>query len=276
MAKKSKFFRVATEGQTTDGRTITRQWIEQMAANYNPQKYGARVNLEHLRSVYPDSVFRMYGDVTAVKAEQVDVDGETKLALFAQIDPTEELIKLNKERQKVYTSIEVHPDFAGQGEAYLMGLAVTDSPASLGTEMLQFCSQAQVNPLAERKQDPATLFTASAETAIEFEEEQPKGPSLFSRVKDLLGKAQEKNKADFSDVSQAVEAIAEQAADNAEQAAQFSGQLGDMAKTIEDLAASQKAAIDNFSELKAQLSQQQLDPNRPPATGGNGFITTDC
>jgi len=43
MAKTSKWFVVATEGATTDGRTINRTWIEQMAANYDPKKYGAPI-----------------------------------------------------------------------------------------------------------------------------------------------------------------------------------------------------------------------------------------
>lgn len=33
---KSKWFRVAVEGATTDGRKIQRSWIEQMAKNYSP------------------------------------------------------------------------------------------------------------------------------------------------------------------------------------------------------------------------------------------------
>lgn len=45
----SKWFVVATEGATTDGRTINRTWIEQMAKNYNPKTYGARINLEHYK-----------------------------------------------------------------------------------------------------------------------------------------------------------------------------------------------------------------------------------
>ena len=40
---KSRFFRVATEGATTDGRAITREQIDQMAKNFDPAKYGARV-----------------------------------------------------------------------------------------------------------------------------------------------------------------------------------------------------------------------------------------
>ena len=109
-----KWFRVATEGGTTDGRAISRAWIEQMAKNFDPTKYGARVWLEHMRGMLPDGPFKAYGDVLAVKAEEND-DG--KLELYAQIDPTQDLITMSKQRQKIYTSIEVDPDFAGTGEA---------------------------------------------------------------------------------------------------------------------------------------------------------------
>ncbi|MBU3823452.1 MAG: GPO family capsid scaffolding protein [Candidatus Oceanisphaera merdipullorum] len=270
---KSKFFRVATQGDTTDGRVIERSWIEQAAKNFNQKTYGARVWLEHIRGLYANSEFKAYGDVTALKAEEVD----GKMALFAQIDPTSDLVKMNKDRQKIYTSIEIDPNFAKTGEAYMVGLAVTDSPASLGTEMLTFSANAAVNPLAARKQRPENLFTAAMETQLEWEEEdnQPEGPTLFSRVKDLLGKAKEKNKADFSDVSQAVEAIAEQTADNAEQVGQFNSQLGDMAQTIKDLTASQQKAEEKFNELEVQLSQQPQGQTRKPATGGNNE-TLDC
>ncbi len=109
MAQISKFFRVATEGATTDGRQIERAWIQQMAKNFNPKKYGARVWLEHLRGIHPESSFKAYGDVLAAEAREVE-DG--KLALFAQIEPLPELVAMNKAKQKIYTSIEVHPKFA--------------------------------------------------------------------------------------------------------------------------------------------------------------------
>ncbi|SUB20748.1 Phage capsid scaffolding protein (GPO) serine peptidase [Pasteurella bettyae] len=107
------------------------------------------------------------GDVTALKAEE---NAEGKLQLLAQIDPTDELIALNKNRQKIYTSIECDPNFADTGEAYLVGLAVTDSPASLGTDILAFSAGAKVNPFADRKEKPENLFTASIETTLEFDE----------------------------------------------------------------------------------------------------------
>ena len=48
---RSKFFRVAVEGGTTDGRKIERQWLEDAAANYNTNTYSARVWMEHFRSI---------------------------------------------------------------------------------------------------------------------------------------------------------------------------------------------------------------------------------
>lgn len=69
---KSRFFRVATEGATTDGRAITREQIEQMAKNFDPSKYGARVWVEHMRGLYADSPFRAHGDVLAVEARDVE------------------------------------------------------------------------------------------------------------------------------------------------------------------------------------------------------------
>lgn len=73
---------------------------------------------------------------------------------------------------------------------------MTDSPASLGTEMLAFAAGAKVNPLNERKQRPENLFTAAVETQIDFEEvKEPQSYSagLLDKVKKLFSK-QEKTK----------------------------------------------------------------------------------
>jgi hypothetical protein len=72
--------------------------------------------------------------------------------------------------------MEVNTSFADTGKAYLVGLAATDDPASLGTEMLQFSASAKSNPLASRKQNPENLFTAAEETLIEWEEVQDEKP----------------------------------------------------------------------------------------------------
>ena len=91
----SKFFRVAVEGATSDGRVIDRAMLEQIAASYDPKVYGARINVEHIRGLSPSSEFRAYGDVLAVKTEEVEIGGVKKLALFAQISPTDELVGID-------------------------------------------------------------------------------------------------------------------------------------------------------------------------------------
>jgi len=274
MAKKvSKFFRVFTEGDTTDGRVVERSWIEDMAETYDTGKYGARVWLEHIRGVLPDSPFKAYGDVRAVKTEEVE-DG--KLALFAQIDPTDDLLAMSKKRQKIYTSVEIDPDFAKTGKCYLTGLAVTDSPASLGTEMLEFSSKAKVNPLTERKLKPENLFTAAIETKLEFEdvEEQPQESGLFSKVKELISQNKKQTNGNFTEISQAVEAIA-QSFSNFEQST--IQQLEKANSNYTELLEEHNQLKEDFSALKEQLiAEESGGQHRAPATGGDGQVQTDC
>lgn len=272
---KSKFFRVAVEGGTTDGRAITREWLEQMAQRYNQSTYGARVNMEHIRGIDPNGLFKMYGDITAAKTEEVTIEGEQRLALFVQIDPTPELVELNKKRQKVFTSVEIHPNLNEKG-AYLMGLAITDSPASLGTDMLQFCAGAgDKSPLASRKQHKECLFTEALETVIEFESEQEKGPSLAERIAALFSSHKKQSTADFSDVHQAVETVAKEVTTlDADLQKKFTEQ----AQTITELTNKQDATAKALADLTAKLEgQEAFNQQRPPATGGDSAsIQTDC
>ena len=279
MAKKSKFFRVAREGATTDGRKIERSWIEQIVKNFNPEKYGARVWLEHIRGILPDSPFKAYGDVTAAQAEEVEIDGKKKLALFAQIDATPELVAMNKARQKIYTSVEIDPNFAKSGECYLVGLAVTDSPASLGTEMLAFAAGAAINPLAARKQNPDNLFSAAQEVAIEIDEAAAVslGDTLFAKVKGLLGLEKKDTDARFADQAQAIEAIATSQRDTLAAFAKIEKEMADQGAAVKLNAEAIKARADEFAALEQKLETTDGDKTkRPAATGGNGTVTTDC
>ncbi|MFS7219940.1 GPO family capsid scaffolding protein [Rahnella inusitata] len=277
MAAKAKRFRICTEGATTDGREITRSWIEQMAATYDPKVYGARINMEHIKGYYPDSPFRMYGDVTGVYAEEI-ADGalKGKLALYADIDPTADLVSLVKARQKVYTSIEVNPSFSDTGKAYLIGLAVTDSPASLGTEYLQFSAKANQNPLAGRKQSAENLFTAAEETTLEFEEIESR-PSLVDRVKQAFSRKSASDDARFSDVHDAVAQVADHVQTGLEQQ---ETKLSGLAKRLDALEQSTSADHTEFSALKSKLEKEPAHTfgKRPQATGGAGAdeTVTDC
>lgn len=266
MSKKTKFFRVAVQGQTTDGREITRDWITQMAATYSATKYGARINLEHMRGVMPDGPFRAYGDVLAVQAKELDGEFAGKMGLFVQISPTDDLVAMNKNRQKVFTSIEVDPDFAGSGQAYLVGVAVTDNPASLGTEMLQFASKnPAASPFASRKQNANTVFSTaqfSLELDMEPEPEDPV-PSFFSKIKDVLSGNKAITDKNFSDIKDAVTALADHSKTQADTVAQQGTDI--------------KALRDELTTLTKQLgSTPNNTPPRPAATGGSGVQLTDC
>lgn len=265
---RSRFFRVAIEGATTDGRTIERQWLIDAAETYSPTTYGARVWMEHIRSMTADSPFRAYGDVVALKTEEVDIGGAKKLALFAQIEPTKDLVDMvNNAKQKLYTSIEITPKFADSGRAYLSGLAVTDTPASLGTEMLAFCAQnPDASPLKARKQAPDNLFSEAAEVELQFEEVEDKpglGAALFSRVKELLKGKQAKDDTEFAQVGQAVEAIAEHVKDLPEQFSQTDQRVTALTGQVQSLQG-------ELQTLKTQLgtTQDHSQSQRPAATGG--------
>ena len=72
-----------------------------------------------------------------MKAETIkggDLDG--RAALYVKLEPTTELIAMVRNGQKTHLSAEIHPAFPTTGGAYLMGVGVTDSPASLGTGIM--------------------------------------------------------------------------------------------------------------------------------------------
>lgn len=272
---RSKYFRVAVEGATTDGRRIERDWIEQMAATYNPSKYSARVWLEHVRGTLPDSPFRAYGDILAVKADDVEIDGKKVRALFAQIQPTDDLISMvNTRKQKLFTSIEVREKFADSGKAYLMGLGVTDTPASLGTEMLAFSAQnPDASPLKSRKQSPDNLFTLAEETELIFEEIEDKpsiGAQLLNNIQELFKGKQHRDDGEFSAMGKAMEAVAEHSKELSDQFSAEQKSTADLRHQLQQLNA-------DFTELKTQLSNTQdySQKQRPVAHGGAAVILTE-
>jgi hypothetical protein len=276
MPRKSKFFRVAVEGATTDGRKIERVWLTQIVRSYDATKYGARIFIEHIRGVNPEWGFRAMGDVLAVKTDTVKIDGEDRLALFAQIQPTDEMVALLAKGQKIYSSIEVNPNFADSGEAYLVGLGITDSPASLGTEILAFASQnPEANPFAARKQAPENLFSAADLVEVELEDEQADpGPGLLARVKAMFTSQARTDDARFSEVHGAVEHIAQATSDVA-------GSVDTLTKEFAELrtalAANKTAAEKAIADLATKIDHTPNgDPKRPTAPGGNGAVTTDC
>ncbi|CQH62775.1 MULTISPECIES: GPO family capsid scaffolding protein [Yersinia] len=284
MAKKvSKYFRIGVEGDTCDGRVIDADDINQMAESFDPRVYGCRINLEHLKSYSPDSTFRRYGDVIGLKAETIEDDSALngKRALFAQISPTDELVLMNKDRQKIYTSMEIRPNFANSGKAYLVGLAVTDDPASLGTEMLEFSAKAKHNPLAARKSHPDNFFSAAVEVQLEFEDVAEPGVTLLSMVKSVFSRKQATDDARFNDVHEAVNAVAVHVQEQGETIEarftsiekQFADQVVELKQSIEK----GKQGVTSL-ETKLSITENFSQTKRPESTGGNNQndVLTDC
>lgn len=60
-------------------------------------------------------------------------------------------LSMNKAAQKVLHLNGIQPNFANTGKCYLVGLAVTDDPASLGTEYWNSAAR-QTQPLNRFKQ----------------------------------------------------------------------------------------------------------------------------
>lgn len=286
-----KFFRIAQEGQTTDGRVIERKWLHDIAETYDPKKYGARINMEHIRGLLPDGPFKAYGDVLAVKVQD---NPEGKAELFAQLDPTPELVEMVKARQKVYTSMEIDTDFGGTGKCALVGLAVTDSPASMGTDYLTFCAGLKdptASPLANKKQKPANLFSSALLVPLEFtadpatvvpDEATKTFMSQLSGIFSFLS-GQKANAPAPAPVAQTTDLPAGMA----EFATKLRGALETFAtaadakmKAVQDaFDAFKKTAVsrDEFDALRKQLDTTDKSySHRPPATGGSGEIQTDC
>ena len=276
-----KWFTVATEGQTTDGRVIERSWLDDIAATYNRATYGARIWLEHIRGVLPDGPFKAYGDVLAVRVQD-NKDGKRELQ--AQLDPTSDLVAMTKARQKIYTSIEIEPNFAKSGKCGLVGLSVTDSPASLGTSILEFAAKNPAShPYAARKQNPQNLFTSALETVLDFDEPPAAqvpdaSASFFARMKELLStfaqQPQQAQQPARDGTAQALEALPQLFSDF--QAAYAAGNNATAAKVAQlesDLAEFKKSAASaaDLQELRETLDKTPGNfHQRPPATGGTG------
>lgn len=278
--KVSKFFRVAVEGATTDGRTIERAHLEQIAASYSRETYSARISMEHIKGVLPDGPFKAYGDVQAVKAEEVTINGKKKLALFAQIVPTAALVGLNKDGQKLYTSVEINPDFADTGAAYLVGLAVTDNPASLGTEALEFCAK---NPTANqwtaRKADPENVVTEALEFTLQMEDEGDDNDSagMVAKFRNSLASAVNKFKRRGESDDARFDAVAETLGELGDAFSEHVDHTTEQLKTATATVQRLSSEVKDMREKFAALENTPSGTRRPTATGGDAAAhATDC
>ena len=235
-----RWFCIGKSGATVDGRTIESADLIAAAAAYDPELYGARINLEHYRPYSPKNDYSGLGDVLELKAETTD--GVTRL--YARIDPTEKMLGYIKDREKVFTSMELMKPFGDTGKAYLVGLAMTDSPASMGTTMLKF---RQIAP-----DDPNFTAAYTQMESQDMPQAQPKTEkkgifavihdAMFSKKTDPEQPSQEPQKIDYS---QEIDALNKEL----EQSAQITG------KIVEDYAALRQ----EFEAFKAKVESTPIN-----------------
>lgn len=264
----SKPFSIATSGKTVDGREISRDWITQMAANYNPKVYTAVANLEHFLSSIPDAIFKAYGKVASLSTREVEILGEKQLQLMAVVDANQEIVDLQKKGQKSFASIEVLNNFVDKGIAYLSGLAFTDSPASLGTESMKFSA---AGASGER-------FCFSEEIELSFDASAPEttGATLFNKVKELLGIKDKTDEARFADQAEAITALATSQRAVLENTSATNTRLTELTSELATCKKQAQETADQFAALHTKLSQESSGTRRSAATGSDGALKTDC
>jgi hypothetical protein len=287
MGTKSKFFRCFVEGQTiSDKRVVTAEMIDQIVETHNVETYSPRINVEHLKGYSPEPPFNGYGDVFAVKAQTdtITIDGkaEQRRALYAQVDANDQLVALGKADQKPYPSVELTDDYAGTGKVGLIGLAFTDSPASIATQRLQF-SRTAPGTVRAIGDEPVKLEFASDTNSI-----TAAIVAGFANVAGMFRASEEKKKEEpatppapkpANDNAFDVQAFST-ANDNAFDVQAFSTAIGEqLVAAIKPIADAQAAFETRFDALEGQLAKTE-QPNgfsRPLSTGGgNASFITDC
>lgn len=163
MAKnlKTELKRIGRSGPTVDGRVIEPIALEQAAKNYNKELFTALIWPDHIRW------FNM-GTVEELRAAANDEGG---VDLFAVIAPNDFYLESNNRGQRLFTSMELMPNFRDTGEWYLTGLAATDNPASAATSEMRFTAGV----------DKAAMMAAFVEATPthQFDDDTP--PGWFSR-----------------------------------------------------------------------------------------------
>lgn len=190
------WIRAAVASATADGRDIPETALEEVAATYSQDIYNARIWAEHIRSTSPDGMFKALGDVVQVKAERISGGALAgKLALYVKIAPHHDLIAMVRNGQKVHLSVEIDTKFSDTGKAYLVGLGVTDSPASLGTGIMKFSTAERGSHLFSQPEQaeiiPAPAAHGGADYSLQFAQLQGQNTVLvrqFNAMKDDISK----------------------------------------------------------------------------------------
>ena len=278
-----KRFRVAREGQTVDGRSLSQQQIIDMSETYDPVEYSARINCEHMSGYWRDidaatalgDVIKLDHGMETFKPNGVDVQ---LMCLYATLSVLPVLVDANKEGKKIFTSIEFYPKFADTDRAYLVGLAVTDTPASRGVEPLKFNRNAdalrtdindqelilmtkdKTNPVTKNT-DPADQPTPQNNNTQDLNN-QSEGDGFLQKLSNMF--ASKKSGMSTQEQELVLESFKK-----------LNEKTDDVAKENEGLQTELSELKTAFEELKTQLSTQPSTnlTNIPPSAGTGSQLT---
>ncbi|NRD73250.1 GPO family capsid scaffolding protein [Shewanella sp. VB17] len=248
MSKQTGWVIAATEGATVDGRTITKAWIDDMAAQYSVDEYTALIWPEHFRSSWAPFDGKNWGVIDEVKAAKFN----GKVRLFVKLTANDYLLDANKDGQKLFMSIEPDIDYKGSGRCYLRGLAVTDTPASTGTTRLKFSVG---NDATEHEY--SQLETLELNDFIQGDTEQQNEKSLYSLFAGWLR-------------NQSPNLAPETSEDDPMNKEQYDGLIGQFS-TLGTRLDSLEGQVSQFSKQTTEITPPKDDEETSPA----GVVTSD-
>ncbi|MBL4830878.1 MAG: GPO family capsid scaffolding protein [Aliivibrio sp.] len=235
MSKQTGWKIAATEGATIDGRTITKQWIDDMADQYSMTEYTALLWPEHSRSQWGKFEGKNWGTVDEVKSEK----RAGKYRLLVKITPNKYLFASNTDGQKLFMSIEPNLDYCGNGRCYLTGIGVTDSPASTGTTLLKFSkkngeeceefsheySQLEELDLSDVLQRDHSLIASAFSTIANFFSSGGQLPTIETPTSETDEEEDPMNKEQFNQMMGKLETIEEKQTELESKQTEFSTQV---------------------------------------------------
>lgn len=280
---------IGTSGASVDGRILEPQWLIECANTYSRETYTALLWPYHEDDIAMRQYTYNLGEVDALKYEEAN----GKVKLYAKIIPNQFLIEANRLGQKLFTSVEVFPDFAGSGKNYLFGLAVTDIPNSLGTEKLSFTidgetkegtrgnveafSLGQLKTRDSKTENKKTgffdrLFSIKKEFTTDPDNKQPnqgedeaKMDELKALIEALTLRIQQMEEKANGTTADTPEEAAEDVADLADEIAEVADQVAEIAADVADNPEDEVVAAE-FSVAKRNLANLM----KSFAAGGKG------
>lgn len=247
---------IGRSGATIDGRKIEAKTLRECAKNYKKETYTAVVNIDHVR---------YFGNLGSVEELRIIEQDNNKVDLQARISPNLYYQKINKEGQKLFFSMELIKEFADTNEGYLVGLAATDSPASMGTSCAKFSQNEENNLQSESvevenfvimpKEKKSNVFSNIFKSITQKKDEEEMTEEQFKKLTDVV--AEKFNEAMKSVDEKFAKIEAEQKKINEAFACLETGE-----KLKEALKENFAAINKNFEDLNAKFAKESTTDDR--------------